>query len=275
LNNPIVGIVFLRVYCDTFFPKVTASTGQSEQFTGKPSASDRGRLFSCAKIFLVRQFAHFVRDLRQLSEMFRLSLSAYTRPFRHVSFAKAVLATTLVLSVLAGGVVNALSAAQACPMPCCAGKAMSLADSSGGSCHAHLSVRKQSRPEHLCGARIPSTMHAGDSHFPYAVQAEVGPSYRGTNQANEDGQAAAPASPLQEHSVKRLALTRPCALECGAGANGSGQLRRSRDLASSSHAGQLRPTTKVGLATDSEKPLRSVSALRDQSRPRAPPTPLS
>jgi hypothetical protein len=33
------GIAFLsEVYCDTFFPRVTANAGQSEQFTGKPLA---------------------------------------------------------------------------------------------------------------------------------------------------------------------------------------------------------------------------------------------
>ena len=208
--------------------------------------------------------------------MFRLSLSAYTRRFRQASFAKAVLATTLVLLVLVGGVVNALSAAQTCSMPCCAGKVMSSAESgSGGSCHAHLSVRKQSRPEHLCGARIPPSMQPGINRSPGAAQAEVASSFRGTKRAKDERQAAASASPVEEHRVERMALTRPCGMECGAGANASGQLRRSRDLAASSHAGPPRPTTRVGLANGSEKLLRSVSALRDQSRPRAPPTTLS
>lgn len=206
-----------------------------------------------------------------------------------MSLAQAALSLTLALALLTVLVpVGALSSSKLCSMPCCAGKAPHLAGScAGGHCRANLSIAKnEAAPEHAhaaddSSAGQQSAMHMHGEHEMAAAEEEAH-TYLSVEveQANDDaardeaqGGAAQAASsnPALTASIEPAMLTRPCAPDCGVSTNGFTQLRRSRDSAALSTAGQPRPPTLIKFSTRSDTPAFKTGLLCRRCVPRGPP----
>jgi len=183
---------------------------------------------------------------------------------------RAVVAATLGLAILSTSPsVGALRESNACSRPCCAGTAMHVAGScAGGACHAHLSLKRQAREEHLCLARIQSSAPQRLNNGLNATKARIPSVQFGSSRAENSNQAL---YSYRGDSVEAFVLSRPCESDCGAGANGFVQLRRFRDVAAFSPADLPRPPTAGRRSTLLDKSPKRNRFIRDQSRPRAPP----
>ena len=156
-------------------------------------------------------------------------------------------------------------------MPCCAGKAPHAAGScAGGSCHAHVAVKKQAAPEKFCGLRLRPSLIARLRAESFARSDDRATRTAGVEpHANPTGDGER-AAPTINGRVAPTALAHTCPPDCGACA--SAQLRRPPDTAALSQAGRARPPTPSSLAPHAQTFAPAHSSPRGQSNPRAPPS---
>ncbi|HYP53430.1 MAG TPA: hypothetical protein VEQ42_07810 [Pyrinomonadaceae bacterium] len=169
------------------------------------------------------------------------------------------------------------AAADACSMPCCKGKRADSEHCSGGSCHIKFDA-KPAKPssDPLCGAGFvkssfdPTKLAPPPRHDAHTASgAHDEPEHhapRGASPRDTRGHAA---------NATAASFSRPCPVDCGAGAGFSTQLRRPRHDASLTHALRPRPPTSATLARRPPEHVRSPEVARGPTPPRGPPSVLS
>ncbi len=200
-----------------------------------------------------------------------LLLLSVSRPFSpaSTSIARIILATMLMLVVLAGAVpFSSLASSHECGMACCIGKPSHMA----GSCSTALGDEEQAE-----ASAEPDDEHAAHSSHAMHLSGEDSQAVAST------GHHETAKSPSTHHSksgakesistarIASQAMTTPCSPECAAAASASTQVRRPRDPAASSIAARPRPPTLLSFASHQATPLRKSAERRRLSRPRAPP----
>lgn len=202
-----------------------------------------------------------------------LSVSRNASPHRQ-SIARIILATTLLLVVLASAVpFSSLASSHACAMACCIGKPPHMA----GSCSVQFSDEEQAETP-------PERNEEQPAHHQHAMHPSGGDSQAIASAKHQD--AAKP--PATHHSksgtevssrttsvASQPSLTTPCSPECAAVASVYSQVRRPRDSASVAVVARPRPPTFLSFDDYQARPLPKSSECRRLSRPRAPPALLN
>jgi hypothetical protein len=193
---------------------------------------------------------------------------------RPTPFARAILATGLLLGLLLGSVPFAVvTSAASCKLACCAGRAPHAAGSCmNGSCHVSLNGGTQQRHihseaaiepgEHLCGlSRI--KLHAARLPVTESVTIDAASSLL---------DKGPPGSTTDQTSISTTVLTKPCQADCGSCGSSFTNLNRQRNSGALAYADRPRPPSGVRLSKVDFKPTRKLSALCRRGAPRGPPS---
>lgn len=185
------------------------------------------------------------------------------------SLARIILATMLMLVVLAGAVpFSSLASSHECAMACCIGKPSHLA----GSCSVQLGDEEQAEapaePDDEQMAHSDHAMH----HSGVDSQAVASTGHHETAKPPSTSHSKSGAKESKRTArIASQAMTTPCSPECAAAASTSTQVRRPRNPALLTIAARPRPPTLLSFASHFSKPLRKSAERRRLSRPRAPP----
>ncbi len=202
-----------------------------------------------------------------------LSVSRPTTKARTAAIARILLATMMMLVLLAGAVpFSSLSSSHECGMACCAGKPSHLA----GSCSTALGDEEQAEPP----AEQDAEQAAHNSHAMHPSGEDSQAVASTTHHKSIKRSSARHSKPGTEESfrtarVAELAITKPCSPECAAAASASTQVRRPRDPAAASVQLRPRPPTAYLLAGCFTVPSPKSAEGRRLSRPRSPPVLLN
>jgi hypothetical protein len=202
-----------------------------------------------------------------------LSVSRTVSPHRQ-SIARIILATTLLLVVLAGAVpFSSLASSHECAMACCIGKPPHMA----GSCSVHLGDEEQAEtspePNDEQAAHNSHAMHLSGGDLQEVASAKHQDAAKPP--ATHHSKSGAQKSLRTTSVASQSSLTTPCSPECVAAASIYSQVRRPRDSASVAVVARPRPPTFLSLDDYQAEPLPKSAERRRLSRPRAPPTLLN
>jgi hypothetical protein len=216
-------------------------------------------------------------------------LLTVSRPARLAlkSFARTILATVLLVVLLAGAIpFTSLSASHECGMACCIGKPSHMA----GSCATSLDTPQPTEatteaPDDAEQGGVEQAEHdghlmhmsGGAAHGASAPAGHHAPANQ--QSAGHSKYSARPSKPGMDSRPGALAASRavvmmPCSAECAGAAPASSQMRRPRDAAPLTTAAGTGPPSLRVFAHAYSTPLTESAERRRLSRPRAPPFPL-
>jgi len=180
------------------------------------------------------------------------------------SFSRAILATFVVVSVLAMNVpVATASSGTLCTLACCAGRAPHAAGSCmNGACHAAIARHNRRfavlKGETFCGSeRV--LRSAFKRRLPISTFAA----------ANPNGTSSPKKSDAPQFSSAILLSN--CQPECGSAASSSVNQNRQRSSALDTRSDRVRPPSPIGRIDLNQGSVQARRAMRRRSVPRGPP----
>jgi hypothetical protein len=215
--------------------------------------------------------------------------SGRSKPFarRAAMAARAVLAVTLLLTLVAGSIaLPAAASGPMCAMACCAGRAPHAAGSCmEGSCQSGAATPKpagsspqshhhhQQQPTQASDPGAPpafadAAASVGGSDMGDVPTVEAAPYETG---ADQSGQTDTSKPQNRTPAVAATVLSKPCQADCGACASGVPAPKRSRNAAALPRSNQPRPPSAVKLARGRHSLTATLSAFGRHRVPRGPP----
>jgi hypothetical protein len=196
---------------------------------------------------------------------------------------RAMLAVTLLLVLVAGGIVWPAAASGAlCAMACCAGQAPHAAGSClHGSCDAGVNANNSGNSDAKHFHHHQEQQQIADDSVPQAFAGALA-SAMGSDMAQvptvdasefETDQAQLEAnSQSTGNSIAALALLAPCQPGCGACTSGFSASKRSRDTASTAGSNKAQHHSSSKIATGKYSTIHPDSNFYPQVAPRGPPS---
>jgi hypothetical protein len=200
--------------------------------------------------------------------------------------ARAMLAVTLLLMLVAGSIVWPAAASGAlCAMACCAGQAPHAAGSCmHGSCEAGVTANKSgngdakhSHHHHQEQQQIKTADSDAPQAFAGAMASAMGsdmaqvPTIDATRAPADQNAQLETKSQSAGDSIAAIAMSAPCQPGCGACTAGFSASKRSRDTVASIGSNKAQRPSSIKIATSSDSSIHPRSNFYRQVAPRGPP----